>query len=71
MDIKQQIFKELDALEKDVANLHSVAKNAGQQTDLEVAILTKQVRDLRDRQEKADALIEKSIGILNKLTPNP
>jgi hypothetical protein len=68
-DIKSQIFKELDALENGVANLRATARNAGQQTDLEVAILTQQVKTLREKNERADALVGKSIEILNKLTP--
>ncbi len=43
-DIKQQIFQELNALEDAATRLRGTAVAAGKQTDLEVAILTEQVR---------------------------
>ena len=43
-DLKQQIFQELSSLEDAVTRLRGTAINAGKQTDLEVAILTEQVR---------------------------
>jgi hypothetical protein len=70
MTIKLQILKELDALENAVVKLNATARNAGQQTDLEVAILTEQVKTLREKNENANALIQESIGILTKLTPS-
>lgn len=66
-DIKQQIFQELSALDDAVAKLRSVAINAGKQTDLEVAILTEQVRTLRERNATATEIIDKSISILKNL----
>lgn len=67
MDIKDQIFAELTKVEDGVARLRADAVNANRQTDLEVAILTEQVRNLRDKNARANDLIEKSIGILRKL----
>lgn len=66
-DIKQQIFSELNALEDAAARLRGTAVAAGKQTDLEVAILTEQVRTLRDKNVRATELIDKSISILKKL----
>ena len=66
-DIKQQIFQELDSLELIARNLRSDADGASKQTDLEVAILTKQVKNLREKNERAKDLIEKSVSILEKL----
>ena len=66
-DIKQQIFSELNALEEAAARLRGTAVAAGKQTDLEVAILTEQVRALRDKNVRATELIDKSISILKKL----
>ncbi len=66
-DIKQQIFQELSALEDATARLHATAVNAGKQTDLEVAILTEQVRALRDKNARASQLIDESVSILKKL----
>ncbi len=66
-DIKQQIFSELNALEEAAARLRGTAVAAGKQTDLEVAILTEQVRTLRDKNVRATELIDKSISILKKL----
>lgn len=66
-DIKQQIFQELTALEEAVSRLRSTAVNAGKQTDLEVAILTEQVKNLREKNAKATELIDRSVSILKKL----
>ena len=66
-DIKQQIFQERAAVEEAAAKLHSVAENAGRQTDLEVAILTEQVKNLRDKNARATDMINQTISILKKL----
>ena len=66
-DIKQQIFQELSALEDAASRLRSSAVFAGRQTDLEVAILTEQVKTLRDKNKRATEMIDKSLGILKKL----
>ncbi len=66
-DIKQQIFQELTALEDAVGRLSATAVNAGKQTDLEVAILTEQVKNLREKNVKATEMINQSISILKKL----
>lgn len=67
-DLKQQILKELSALEETTARLSSVAVHASKQTDLEVAILTEQVKALREKNAKASDLIDKSISILKNLS---
>ena len=66
-DLKQQIFNELSNLEEAAARLRGSAINAGKQTDLEVAILTEQVKNLRDKNARATEMIDKSINILQKL----
>ncbi|MBO8425445.1 MAG: hypothetical protein IAC69_03120 [Proteobacteria bacterium] len=66
-DIKQQIFQELSALEDATARLRSTAVNAGRQTDLEVAILTEQVKSLREKNARATEMINKSIDIIKNL----
>ncbi|MFQ6744895.1 MAG: hypothetical protein ACLRFN_02855 [Alphaproteobacteria bacterium] len=66
-DIKQQIFQELSALEEAAARLRGTAIHAGKQTDLEVAILSEQVRTLRDKNARATQMINESISILEKL----
>lgn len=66
-DIKQQIFQELSALEDAAARLRSSAAFAGRQTDLEVAILTEQVKTLRDKNARATEFVDKSLNILKKL----
>ncbi|MBE6461909.1 MAG: hypothetical protein E7006_03670 [Alphaproteobacteria bacterium] len=66
-DIKQQIFQELSNLEEAAAKLRGTAIHAGKQTDLEVAILTQQVRTLRDKNSRANEMIDKSLSILKKL----
>ena len=66
-NIKEQIFQELDSLETLTVHLRADAASASKQTDLEVAILTKQVKTLREKNEVAKQLIEKSVSILEKL----
>ena len=66
-DIKQQIFQELDSVENLALRLRADATCASKQTDLEVAILTKQVKNLREKNEHAKVFIEKSVSILEKL----
>ena len=66
-DIKQQIFQELSALEDAASRLRSSANFAGRQTDLEVAILTEQVKTLRDKNKRATDMIDKSLSILKKI----
>lgn len=66
-NIKDQIFQELDSLEILAQHLRADAQCATKQTDLEVAILTKQVKTLREKNENAKQLIEKSVSILEKL----
>lgn len=67
-DIKDQIFHELSALEEAASRLRGAAAVAERQTDLEVAILTEQVKNLRDRNKRATDMIDKSLTILKKLT---
>ena len=66
-DIKQQMFQELASLEEAAARLRGTAVAAGKQTDLEVAILTEQVKNLRDKNARAADMIDKSMDILKKL----
>ena len=66
-DIKQQIFNELTSLEDAVARLRGFASTASKQTDLEVAILTEQVKSLREKNAAATAMIDQSLSILKKL----
>lgn len=66
-EIKQQIFQELNSLENAVLGLRSDVSAAGRQTDLEVAILTQQVKNLRIKNAKAIEMIDKSVSILEKL----
>ena len=65
-DLKKQIFQELASLEDAVVRLRGTAINAGKQTDLEVAILTEQVRTLRDKNARATEMIDESISIIKK-----
>ena len=62
-DLKEQIFHELSLLEDAAARLRGTAIHAGKQTDLEVAILTEQVRTLREKNARATDMIDKSITI--------
>ncbi|MCQ2599047.1 MAG: hypothetical protein MJ187_01565 [Alphaproteobacteria bacterium] len=67
-DLKQQIFQELTSLEEAASRLRGMANDAGRQTDLEVAVLNKQVKILRDEHARAAELIDQSISILENLS---
>lgn len=67
LEIKDQIFNELTKLEEEAGRLRATAVNAGKQTDLEVAILTKQVKNLRAKNAKAREKIEQSVALLETL----
>ena len=62
-----QIFQELTKLDEAAARLRATAVNAGKQTDLEVAILTEQVRNLRTKNAHAVELIDQSVELLKKM----
>ena len=66
-DIRDQIFQELTKLDEATARLRATAVSAGKQTDLEVAILTEQVRNLRAKNAHAVELIDQSVALLKKL----
>lgn len=66
-DLKQQIFQELNSLENAVMGLRSDVSASARQTDLEVAILTQQVKNLRAKNARATEMIDKSMSILEKL----
>ena len=66
-DIREQIFQELSKLEDAAAHLRATAVDASKQTDLEVAILTQQVRNLRAKNARATERIDQSIEILGGL----
>ncbi len=66
-DIREQIFQELTKLDDAASRLRATAVSAGKQTDLEVAILTEQVRNLRAKNAHAVELIDQSVELLKKL----
>ena len=66
-DIKQQIFHELATLEEMAARCKATAVNAGRQTDLEVAILTEQIKNMRERNTRVVQMIDQSVSVLKKL----
>ena len=69
-EIKDQIFHELSSLEDAVSRMRGAATVAERQTDLEVAILTEQVKNLRAQRARAIEMIDKSVSILEKLKRN-
>lgn len=66
-DLREQIFQELTKLDDAATRLRATAISAGKQTDLEVAILTEQVRNLRAKNAHAVELIDQSVETLKKL----
>ncbi|MDR0449591.1 MAG: hypothetical protein LBG89_04015 [Rickettsiales bacterium] len=66
-DIKLEIFKELDKMDEAAAGLVDAKNNCGRQTDLETAILTRQVQSLRAANERANSYISEAVSIIKKL----
>jgi hypothetical protein len=64
MDLKKQIFDELDAIDAAVAKLQGSEAAAKKQMDLEIAILKKQVAGLSEKNHAADKKIAESLHIL-------
>jgi hypothetical protein len=60
MDIKKQIFNELNDLESAISALRSSEVASKKQTDLEIAILRKQQTDAGEK-------IDRALGILKAL----
>ena len=68
-DTIEQIFDELEQITDAADKLRAAALGAAKQTDLEVAILTQQIADLREKNTRANAMIDESLSILGKLNP--
>jgi hypothetical protein len=66
-DAKLEIFKELDRLEEAASALMDAKKNLGRQTDLETAILTRQVQSLKAANQRANTYIVEAVSIMKKL----
>ena len=67
MEIKEQIFNELDDLEAAIFNLRGSETASKNQTDLEIAILRKQVAKLNESRDLAGKKIDKSIALLKAM----
>ena len=67
MDVKERIFSELNDLEAAIFNLRGSETAAKNQTDLEIAVLRKQVAKLSESREAAVKKIDKSIALLKDL----
>ncbi len=68
IETKNKILKELAELEAKAIDLKANCLQPAQQTDLEVAILTEQVRILRQKNESASELINKAMNLIKNLT---
>lgn len=66
-EITNKILKELDELEAAADKLHENLGGVKTQTDLEVAILSRQLADAHDKNIRATQLIDKSITELKGL----
>lgn len=67
LETASQIFKELDELETAAVKLRNNAAGAQTQTDLEVAICSRQLADMRAKNIRATQLIDQSIKELKAL----
>ena len=67
-EIRDKIFQELDAVEALAASLRASSGGAKTQTDLENAILMRQLADLQTKNQKAQKYIDQSIDILKRTT---
>lgn len=66
-ELVKQILSELDDIGEAAARLKASAGAARNQTDLEVAILTQQLRTIEEKNANATAFIKEAVSILNKL----
>jgi hypothetical protein len=66
-DYVEQILNELTLIGESADKLRGAAAGAARQTDLEVAILTQQIADLREKNAKAGVFIQETLSILGKL----
>lgn len=67
LETANQIFKELDELEAAMVKLRANASGAQTQTDLEVAICSRQLADMRAKNIRATQLIDQSIKELKAI----
>jgi len=67
MDVKAEIFSMLDDIEAKIATLKGAGAAAGRQTDLEVAILKKQVKELKDANQAGTTKVKQALSILKAL----
>ena len=67
MDVKAEIFSMLDDIEAKIATLKGAGAAAGRQTDLEVAILKKQVRELAEANQSGAAKVKRALSVLKAL----
>jgi len=66
-EIINKIFAELDALEEVAKKTRAAAGAAGKQTNLEVAILTQQLSEITEKNNRAMEYISSAESILKKL----
>jgi len=67
MDIKAEIFSILDEIQAKTAALKGADAVLGRQTDLEIAILKKQIKDLKDVNQAGATKINQALSILKAL----
>lgn len=70
-ELKEEIFTELAILEEYVAKLRGTSDFVKKQTDLEVAILTKQLSDQRAKNKTAQKYIDEATGLLKTFGEEP
>jgi len=68
MDVKAEIFSVLDDIEAKIVTLKGAGAACGRQTDLEVAILKKQVRELTEANRLGADKVKKALSILKALS---
>jgi hypothetical protein len=67
MSIKSQIFNELNEIEAAVLNLRDSESASKQQTDLEIAILRRQLSKANESRMDAGEKIERALSIIKAL----
>ena len=67
MDAKAEIFSMLDDIEAKIATLKGAGAAANRQTDLEVAILKKQVNELASANKAGATKVKQALSILKAL----
>jgi len=68
MDMKAEIFSLLDEIEGKIATIKGAGAATDRQTDLEVAILKRQIKELSEANQAGTTKVRQALSILKALS---